>query len=223
MLLNLIYPTYWQCMSSTGMNEICITSWDYFQLHEYLNSQESYCRRGNPLKFIINVFTTSEERYLFWGSTSIAMTSNSESLEFNRSFLNLLKSNWGDFRFFILEIEDCPCGIFAIYNVSMSNQRAELLVWIESRYRRKNLLIKWWIIFLVNIQKIGIRQLFAKIREQNLVAIKAAHGYGFEQCGLLPQYFKNPETSESAYIFTRSTELNKFELLYARRRNLVLS
>jgi RimJ/RimL family protein N-acetyltransferase len=200
------------------MNQINITSLDYQKLHGQLNTTHSL--ETNYLDFIINVFTSSEERYLFWGNTEIFKLENADRLECQRNFINLLRSNWGDFMFFILEIDHTPQGFFAIYNVSISNKRAEFLAWIEYRYRSQNILIKWWILFLNQLQTLDVTRIFGKIRQQNLIAIKAAKSFGFEECGLLPEYFINAEGSESAYIFTRSTEFNKFEILYSKRRCL---
>lgn len=200
------------------MSQIQITSLDYQQLHDQLNTNHG--SNTNYLEFIINVFLYSEERHLFWGNTDIFNRKYADKLNFKRHFINLLSMNWGDFRFFILKVDDLPSGILAIYNVSISNQRADILAWIESKYRSWNVLIKWWILFLNHLQVLGNKRVFCKIRHQNLIAIKAAKSFGFEQCGLLPEYFKNAEFSESAYIFTRSTEFNNFEILYNNRRYL---
>jgi RimJ/RimL family protein N-acetyltransferase len=207
-------------MSNTTTNKIDIVSFDYNQLCEQLKLNDA--TNKNMLDFIYDVFISSKERHLFWGNTDFFKSKKSNDLELKYDFLNSLRSNWGDFRFFILNLDYRPSGILAIYNVSFANKRAEILAWLESEYRSKNVFIKWWILFIYQLQILEIKRIFAKVRQQNLTAIQATKRFGFEQCGVFPEYFKTAEgLSESAYIFTRSTEFNEFEMLYNKRRCLV--
>ena len=206
-------------MGNIIINKIDIVSFDFKQLCEQLEPNNATDK--NIVDFIYNIFIGSQERHLFWGNTDMFKLENDDDLTIKYNFLNLLRSNWGNFRFFVLNFNDIPSGIFAIYNVSSSNKRAELLVWIESKYRSKHLLLQWWILFLNQLQILELNRIFAKVRQQNLIAIQASERFGFQQCGLFPEYFKTAGGSESAYIFTRSTEFNAFEILYNQRRCLV--
>lgn len=202
------------------MNRAFITSLNYQQLYQQLDRCSGDTNK-NILDFVFRVFTSSEERHLFWGDTKMFELQNSTLLELKINFLNLLKTNWGDFCFFILSFHDTPSGLFAIYNVSTRNKRAEILAWIKPEFRRKVLFIQWWILFLNQLQHLKLTRIFAKVRQQNLIAIQTVNHFGFEQCGILPEYFITTNGSESAFIFSRSTDLNSFEVLYNQRRKLI--
>ena len=152
--------------------------------------------------FLSKVFS-SPDANLFWGR-------NDDFSNFKK-IKNKLKSNWGAFELYILYFKKKPYGLLGIYNVSKKNQRANLFVWLSQEKRNSVFLVKWWLLFLQELQNAKILNLFARIKSNNVVAINATKKFGFVKTGFLPDYFYNSGVFEGVDILHRKSRFSNLE------------
>jgi hypothetical protein len=165
------------------------------------------------IHFIIDVFLSKESNLIWGGNDFFAFYRNKTEYEKIDLFTKKIIQEWGKFDFFKLYENNIAQGLFALYNISTHNQRADFFVWIDSNARKKLVLIKWWITFLNLIRReYKINRLFCRIKESNTIALENAQRFDFKITGVLPEYFVNSNQKENVIILTRSTILNTLEV-----------
>ena len=145
------------------------------------------------------------------------ISDRSLAYESTEALVNYLRKDFERYLLFIAYHNNSAKGLFAALNISEHDNTANLIVWIDKRYRSRTFVIKWWIYFLLSLQQHKISRLYARILKRNTISINAAMRYGFVDCDFL-ESSTDKSNADSRRCMTRSTELNEFERHFLQDR-----
>jgi RimJ/RimL family protein N-acetyltransferase len=161
------------------------------------------------LLFLKQIIREDKQQYIWTISDRAALWNDLKAL---KSYLN---NDFEKSHIYIAYYGEIKLGFFGAINISEIDTNAHLVVWIDNSVRKKTLFVKWWIFFLLELQKKGIHRLCARIKKKNNTSINAAKRFGFFECKDVSKCLNE------VYFVTRMSELNPFEKKYGSSGNCV--
>ncbi len=167
----------------------------------------------DTLTFLLEVANEDRRKKHIWN-----LSSNSLVWENLHSFHAYLKSDFGVYRLYIAYLGKTKLGIFGMLNLDDCAGCANIIIWIDRAIRKKTLLIRWWLLFLIEAQNSNVLHFYAKIKLSNTVSLNSSKRYGFKQCDIMPRHLTATNQNEKhVCCVTRNTQFNKFEYRYIGR------
>lgn len=152
------------------------------------------CNDGHPF-----IWTLSENSAVFYSDFQLE---------------NFLLRDFGsNYLLFIISYKDLDFGFVGLTNITDDFVEGELLIGIINEFRKRYDFLIWWIGFLQEVNKVGIRYINAKILKENKYVISLANKLGFMKT-INPTHFSN--ATEDSLLFYRETTLVELELEFIK-------
>lgn len=153
----------------------------------------------------------SEDASLFWAP-------DAKKYEGTNSLERTLDEQLGAYRIYFGCQNGVPAVVFVVFNISKSNHRAEIMCYLDPRYRRGILLFSAWVLLAQTLNQAGILRLFVKVFSNNNRSLDLVEGLHFTKIGTLPEYvYDSNGLTFDAIMYTRSTELTDPERKWSSR------